>query len=179
MLFKECQFNCLPDLISLVLRKQADWSGDPCSLDSMMMSVFRLHSLGAFSTLCAHDVNSPLLLPSTIFIEFSVDCCNSCVFSPKIWFCKLSIMFELFGLCVGYYINWIITCARGIPNSMGWIMLASNAVVCITMISIWVKAIFWPFRMLVVPWYCDDCQLYQWCWLPLEWVLPLPLYSAL
>ena len=100
MLFKECQFNCLPELVSLASRKWADLSGGPCSLDSAMVSVLRSHSLVAFSTLCAHDVNLFLLFPSKIFIEFNDDCCNACIFSPKIWLCKFSIIFHLFGLCV-------------------------------------------------------------------------------
>ena len=147
---KECQFNCLPQLISLDSRKQANLSGGPCSLDSARVSGSMLHSLAAFSTLCAHDVNSLLLLPLKIFIEFNVDCCNACVWSPKIWLCKLSIIFELFGLCVAMVLaRWLPV--LGVFLTVGGNMLASNLVVCITAISIWMKMTFWPFRMLVVP----------------------------
>ena len=82
--FKECQFNCLPALTSLDSRKYDNFSGGPCNLDNTMLRVSRLHNLTAFSTLCAQDVNSLLLLPSSILMKFSMECCKAWVYRPKI-----------------------------------------------------------------------------------------------
>ena len=149
MLSKVCQFSCLPQLTSLDSRKWADLSGGPCSLDNAMVSVSMLHNLaGIFYTLCP-QCEFAFIGAIEKFMEFSVDCCNACVCKPKIWPCKHSIIFELFGLCVAMGFTWLSLGVMGVSVSMGWIVLISNMVMCNTIISMITS--FWPFRMLVVP----------------------------
>ena len=80
------------------------------------------------------------------------------------------LLFGIIWALCSYYINWIITYARGVPNSMGWIMLTINMVICVTVISMWIKMVVWPFRILIYLSIGGDCWLYQWCWLPLDGV---------
>ena len=117
-------FCCLPELTSLDSKKWADLSGGPCSLDSAVLSVSRLHSCILY-TLCP-------------WCEFHFCCCHQkFLFSLMLIvakpvseglnfdFVNILLYLNCLDFVHSYSICLIITCIRGIPNSMGWIMLTS------------------------------------------------------
>ena len=153
--------------------------GGPCSLESAMLSVSRLHNLVAFSTLCTHDVNLLLLVPSNILIEFNVGCCSACVWRPKIWLCKNLIKSELLGDCVVTVFTWLLLVLG--------VFLTGQGELCWLLMWWWVLLQFLlEWKWVSDLWDCwlylcnrDDCWLYWWYWLPLEQGLPLMLCSGL
>ena len=62
----------------------------------------------AFSTFCNHGVNTLLLVPLNILIEFNVDYCNVCFWRPKIWLCKDPIKSDLLEDCVITVFTWLL-----------------------------------------------------------------------